>query len=148
MMKGILLDLPDVIPAAHRHILESGLENRCQLTSGSFRENDLPKGADAISLIRVLFDHEDEVVADLLRKSCEALPAGGRLIISEPMSGGARPDLAGDVYFSFYTMAMGTGRVRSGKRIAEMCEASGFTRVKLPNAFRPYVTSTLVCRKP
>ena len=119
-----------------------------RLTPGSFRDGPLPKGADAISLVRVLYDHADGTVTDLLAKVFEALPPGGRLIVTEPMSGGDRPDVAGDVYFNFYTMAMGTGCVRSAVRIAEMCEGVGFGDVKIPRAPRPYVTSALTCRKP
>jgi demethylspheroidene O-methyltransferase len=93
---------------------------------GSFRDDPLPAGADAISLVRVLYDHADATVGALLAKVRQALPAGGRLIISEPMSGGARPDPATDVYFAVYTLAMGTGRTRSAVEIAALCSAAGF----------------------
>lgn len=144
---AILFDLPEVAPAARATFEHTGLEGRVVLRSGSFRDHPLPEGADAISLIRVLFDHDDRTVSDLLFKVHAALPAGGRLIISEPMSGGTKPELAGDVYFSFYTMAMGTGCVRSARRIAEMCEAAGFGNVKFPRSRRPYVTTAVVCTK-
>ena len=105
-------------------------------------------GADAISLIRVLYDHDDDTVTDLLAKAYAALPPGGRLIVSEPMSGGAKPDPICDVYFAFYTMAMGTGRTRSAARIAELCEAAGFHQVRAATSPRSYVTSALSCSKP
>mgnify|MGYP005841250225 CR=1 FL=1 len=143
-----VLDLPEVIPAATRRLARLGVASRITCRSGSFREGPLPGGADAISLIRVLYDHDDTTVADLLAKAFAALPPGGRLIVSEPMSGGARPDPVGDVYFAFYTMAMGTGRTRSAARIAAMCNAAGFERVHIPRAPRPYVTSALTCVKP
>lgn len=147
-MTAQLLDLPGVIPSAERNFAQAGLGGRVRLMPGSFRDGPLPKGADAISLVRVLYDHADGTVTDLLAKVFEALPPGGRLIVTEPMSGGDRPDVAGDVYFNFYTMAMGTGCVRSAVRIAEMCEGVGFGDVKIPRAPRPYVTSALTCRKP
>jgi len=142
-----LFDLPEVMPEAARRLGAAGLSGRVDLCGGSFRDEALPKGADAISLIRVLYDHADDTVADLLAKCHAALPPGGRLIVAEPMSGGARPERAGDVYFSFYTMAMGTGRVRSAARIAEMCRAAGFERVTTPRAPRPYITGALSCVK-
>jgi demethylspheroidene O-methyltransferase len=52
------------------------------------------------------------------RRVREALPPGGRMIVSEPMTGGARPSRPGDTYFALYTMAMGTGRTRSPAEIA------------------------------
>ena len=143
-----VFDLPEVVPEAGRRLGREGLGERITCLGGSFRDGALPQGADAISLIRVLYDHADDTVSDLLAKAFAALPAGGRLIVSEPMSGGAKPDPVGDVYFAFYTMAMGTGRARSAARIAEMCRAAGFVDVRSPTAPRPYVTSALVCVKP
>lgn len=143
-----VLDLPEVIPDARERLARQGLASRIACRAGSFRDGPLPEGADTISLIRVLYDHDNETVADLLAKAHAALPPGGRLIVSEPMSGGARPDPVGDVYFAFYTMAMGTGRARSAATIAAMCRAAGFERVHIPRAPRSYVTSALSCVKP
>lgn len=142
-----LLDLPEVIPSAHARLSEAGLSARLTLVPGSFRTDPLPEVADTISLIRVLYDHDDATVRALLAKVHAALPVGGRLIVAEPMAGGARPERAGDVYFAFYTMAMGTGRARSAARIAEMCRAAGFTDIRIPHSPRPFVTSALSCVK-
>ncbi|MFU8777824.1 MAG: methyltransferase [Roseovarius sp.] len=140
-----LFDLPEVIPSGRARLSEAGLSGRLTLVPGSFRSDPLPEGADTISLIRVLYDHDDATVTALLAKVHAALPPGGRLIVAEPMAGGARPERAGDVYFAFYTMAMGTGRARSAARIAEMCRAAGFADIRIPNSPRPFVTSTLSC---
>ncbi len=113
-----------------------------------FRTGPLPEGADAISLIRVLYDHSDETVTDLLAKCYAALPSGGRLIISEPMTGGTHPTRAGDAYFALYTLAMRTGRTRSAYEIKSLCHAAGFEDVKTPAARRPFVTSCVEARKP
>lgn len=145
---GMLFDLPQVMPAAEARLKAAGLSDRISLHPGSFRDGDLPRGADVICLIRVLYDHDDETVTALLRKVFEALPPGGRLIVSEPMSGGARPERAGDVYFAFYTMAMGTGQVRSAARIAEMCQAAGFADLHVPAPRRAFITSALSGVKP
>lgn len=142
-MRGTLVDLPAVIPAAEARLSEAGLAGRASLSPGNFRLDPLPEGADAVSLVRVLYDHADDTVADLLAKIHAGLPKGGRLIVSEPMSGGTRPDRATDVYFAFYTMAMGTGRVRSAARIAEMCRAAGFGKIRIARAPRPYITCAL-----
>lgn len=133
-----LFDLPEVVAGARL----SGV----RIIPGSFRDGVLPTGADAISLIRVLYDHSDATVAALLAACRAALPAGGRLIISEPMSGGARPDPATDVYFAIYTMAMQTGRTRSGDEIAALARAAGFQSVTPAKTLRPFVTSALVAR--
>ncbi|MCR9146516.1 MAG: acetylserotonin O-methyltransferase [Rhodobacteraceae bacterium] len=146
--RAVLFDLPQVMPSAETRVRDLGLAERVTLQGGSFREDALPRGADVISLIRVLYDHDDETVTALLRAVYEALPPGGRLIVSEPMAGGARSERAGDLYFAFYTMAMGTGRARSPERIAQMCQDAGFQEMRIPRAPRPYITSALNCVRP
>jgi demethylspheroidene O-methyltransferase len=143
-----LFDLPPVVPGATARFAAAGMADRVTVSSGSFRDDPLPRGADAVSLVRVLYDHGDDTVADLLAAVYEVLPPGGRLVISEPMGGGARPDRAGDVYFAFYTMAMQTGRARSAEEIAELCETAGFCAVRCPAPARNFVTRVVTAEKP
>lgn len=145
--KLTLFDLPNVAHLADARFAQNGLSARTDIYSGSFRKDALPQGPDAISLIRVLYDHADETVQALLSKVYDTLPVGGRLIISEPMLGGARPDRPGDAYFALYTLAMGTGKTRSASEIMQLCRNAGFDSVKAPAARRPFITSTLVATK-
>ena len=144
----MLFDLPEVAPSAAQRFEVESMTPRAQIMSGSFREDKLPEGADAISLIRVLYDHSDETVTDLLAKCYAALPSGGRLIISEPMTGGVQPTRAGDAYFALYTLAMRTGRTRSAYEVKSLCHAAGFEDVKSPAPRRAFVTSCVEARKP
>jgi demethylspheroidene O-methyltransferase len=138
-----LFDLPAVVPAAQDRFGAAGMTDRTQIVSGSFRDQPLPRGADMISLVRVLYDHSDETVADLLAAAYAALPTGGRIVISEPMTGGAAPHRAGDAYFALYCMAMRTGRARSADRIAALLQQAGFNSLRLPKAARPFITSVV-----
>lgn len=142
-----LFDLPQVVPGAEARFAAAGMADRVTIEPGSFRDDAIPQEADAISLIRVLYDHSDDTVAQLLSEVFDALPAGGRLIISEPMGGGARPDPAGDVYFAFYTMAMQTGRTRSADEIGALCAAAGFENIRSARPARNFVTRTLTAQK-
>jgi demethylspheroidene O-methyltransferase len=141
-MRRTLFDLPAVVAGA---VARLGPE--VAILPGSFRDDPLPMGADAISLVRVLYDHGDDTVAALLASCFKALPPGGRLIVSEPMSGGGRPDPATDVYFAIYTLAMQTGRTRSGAEIAGMLRKAGFSVASPARSLRPFVTSALVAGK-
>lgn len=142
-----LFDLPDVAPQAQARFEAAQQMGRVELCAGSFREDALPRGADAISLIRVLYDHSDSTISELLGKVYTALPVGGRLIISEPMSGGASPSGPGDAYFAFYTMAMRTGRARSAEEIADFCRKAGFEQIVTPKPQRAFVTSVVTAQK-
>ena len=135
-----LFDLPDVVALADvpDHVARHG---------GSFRNDPLPQGADAISLVRVLYDHRDDTVRALLGRTYDALPAGGRVLVVEPMSGGTRPDPHTDVYFSVYTMAMQTGRTRSAQQICTLLKAAGFANMKVINTHRPFITGAISAQK-
>ncbi|MDA8585508.1 methyltransferase [Rhodobacteraceae bacterium] len=143
----MLFDLQKVVPAAHPRFATAGMTARVRIAGGSFVHDPIPEGADAISLVRVLYDHSDSTVADLLARCHDALPEGGRLYISEPMSGGDAPTRAGDVYFALYTLAMQTGKTRSVAEIASLCVSAGFEIVAKPKPFRPFVTGCLMARK-
>ncbi len=135
-----VFDLPAVLAGAR---LPPGIA----ALPGSFRDDTLPQGADAISLVRVLYDHSDATVAALLARVHAALPPGGRIIISEPMSGGVRPDPTTDVYFAFYCMAMQTGRTRSAAEIAALLAQAGFHGMRALPGPRPFVTSVVTAAK-
>lgn len=143
----MLFDLPMVVQGAQARFAEAGLAGRTAIHPGSFRDDPLPEGADVISLVRVLYDHADETVAALLRTVYEALPPGGRLIVSEPMSGGTRPDPQTDVYFAFYTLAMQTGRTRSQAEIMDLCRTAGFSGLRAEPVRRSYITSVVTAVK-
>lgn len=137
-----LFDLPEVVAGA-----DAGLAG-LRVAPGSFRDDALPTGADTLSLVRVLYDHPDTLVDTLLAKAFAALPPGGRLIVSEPMSGGAKPDPQTDIYFAIYTMAMRTGRTRSAAEISQALAQAGFSVVPPRAAPRPFITSVIEARRP
>jgi demethylspheroidene O-methyltransferase len=146
-LRAVVFDLPSVVPTATERLVAAGLDDRVRVAAGSFRDDVLPTGADAVSMIRVLYDHADATVVALLARAHDALPPGGLLVVSEPMTGGGRPTVAGDGYFALYTMAMGTGRARSPARIAELLGQAGFVEVAVRPSRRPFVTTAITARR-
>ena len=138
-----LFDLPAVLEGARRRPALQTLRDRLQLTPGDFRADPFPTDADTISLIRVLYDHNDETVQTLLKKVFDHLPDGGRIVVSEPMLSDTKPYAPTDAYFAFYTLAMGTGQTRSPNRIAELLRAAGFSNVQKPRTKRRFITSVV-----
>ena len=96
---------------------------------GDFFADSLPQGADAISLVRILHDHNDQPVRRLLASVHAALPPGGTVVIAEPLSGPGEGRV-GDAYFGFYMMAMGSGRPRSFAEIEALLKHAGFESVR------------------
>jgi len=143
-----LLDLPAVAGPGMERFAEAGVAHRACVTGGKFRADALPAGADGGSLGRVLYDHGDDTVRTLLAKVHGLLPERGRVIVVEPMSGGAAPTRAGDAYFGLYCMAMGTGRARSAAEIGALLEGAGFSRIRAHRTRRPFITGLVEARKP
>ncbi|MEM1272538.1 MAG: methyltransferase [Pseudomonadota bacterium] len=139
MLRGRLVDLPGVTAEPHARIMQSPAD---------FRTDALPKGADGISLIRVLYDHSDDTVTALLTKVFDVLPPKGRILISEPMSGGSQPSRFGDVYFALYCMAMRTGTVRDPAQISALLTRAGFVSVRVARMDRPFITQAVTAEKP
>ncbi|MGJ5202028.1 methyltransferase [Bradyrhizobium sp. HKCCYLR20261] len=141
-----LFDLPGVAGIAQERLAQAGLADRTTITAGSFHDDPLPAGADVISLIRVVHDHDDDAVARLLAKVRAALPDGGVLLLGEPMR-----DMAGGsdgvaAYFEIYLRAMGQGRPRSAARLRELLSMAGFSQVRVLRTRIPLIASVIVAK--
>ena len=126
-----LFDLPAVVERARRRFAGTSLESRLTVHGGDFYVDDLPTGADVVSLIRVIHDHDDDRATALLKSVRRCLSADGILLLAEPMSGTPGAETVGDAYFAFYLMAMGSGRPRSPEQLSAMLRAAGFARSRL-----------------
>jgi demethylspheroidene O-methyltransferase len=127
-LRLMLLDLPPVAARAQAHFEASGIA--AQAVGGDAIAGNLPQGADIISFVRVLHDHDDAAVLAMLRHAREALPTDGTLLIAEPMSGTPGAEPIGDAYFGFYFLAMGQGRSRTPEALEALLHGAGFINVR------------------
>lgn len=146
-LKVMLFDLPEVAARARARFAAAGLGDRAQAIGGDFRRDSLPRGADAISLVRVLHDHDDSDATLLLRRAHEALSPGGRLAIVEPLAGTRGAETSGDGYFGFYLLAMGSGRPRTPAEIAALARPVGWRRFTEAPTPLPLITRVLLARR-
>lgn len=123
-----LFDLSPVVDRARMRLAVLG--ERVEFTGGSFLHDDLPTGFDLISLVRVLHDHDDGPALELLKRVHNALPPGGKVLVAEPMAQTRGAEAAGDAYFGFYLLAMGSGKPRSATAITALLTSAGFMRVR------------------
>jgi demethylspheroidene O-methyltransferase len=111
-LRLLLVDLPAVADRARVRFAREGLAERALALGGDLRTGPWPDGADVVSLIRVIHDHDDDTALQILRGARRALTSGGTLVLAEPMAEtpGARSVGA---YFELYLLAMGSGRPRT-----------------------------------
>jgi demethylspheroidene O-methyltransferase len=145
-LNALLFDLPPVAELARSRLSGQGLGGRVTVHGGSFFDDPLPTGADVATLVRVLFDHDDEHALAILRAVARALPDGGTLVVAEPMAGAPGAHAMGDAYFGFYLLAMGRGRPRSAAELTALLEVAGFSAVRPLRTRLPLQAGVLVAR--
>ncbi|MGH3251030.1 MAG: methyltransferase [Trebonia sp.] len=123
-MRGILLELERVVPAAREYLAASGAGDRCEFVAGDFFTT-MPAGADAYFVAHVIHNWDDERAVALLRKIRAAIPDHGRLLILEqPLPDDDSPHLGKDLDIRMLTVQY--GRERSHGEYSALLAAAGF----------------------
>lgn len=135
-----LFDLPPVAARA-----AARLGTRVTATGGDMRRDKLPTGADLLTLVRVIHDHDDAAAMDILRTARAATPSDGTLLLAEPMLDAPGAEAVG-AYFILYLLALGSGRPRRQAELTAMLNAAGFSRVRPARTGNPLITSMLVAQ--
>jgi demethylspheroidene O-methyltransferase len=146
-LKLILFDLPAVAERARRRFTSVGLESRARAIGGDFLKDDLPRGADVLTLIRVVHDHNDDGATVILRAAHRALSPKGVLLVAEPMMGTPGAETVGDAYFGFYLLAMGRGKARNPQDLQQMLLTAGFSSTQLLRTRQPLQSRLILARR-
>lgn len=147
-LRLMLFDLPAVAEQARARLAAAGLAARATVTGGDFRVDPLPAGADVVSVVRVLYDHDDATVLAILRAARAALPRGGTVLVAEPMAGMRGAEAMGGAYFGFYLLAMRGGRARTPEQIARLLREAGFERPRAVPTRLPIQTGLVRAEAP
>jgi len=143
----MLFDLPEVCEKA-RLSLETypqDLTSRISLHPGNFFQEELPKGADTIVMMRIMHDWPQEHVKLLAAKAFAALPSGGTLLIYETFKDqGPRPGDAALISLLLLLISPG-GECRTFTEMYSILRDVGFTSIELIPTV--YFYGLLVARK-
>jgi demethylspheroidene O-methyltransferase len=145
-LQFMLFDLPMVVDRARPRFSTSGLAGRVQIFGGSFLTDPLPGGADIVSLVRVIHDHDDDSAIAILRAVRRALPKDGVVLVAEPMSGIPGTEAVADAYFGFYLLAMGRGKARTPAQLGALLKTAGFEQPRLFSTHLPLQASLMAAR--
>jgi demethylspheroidene O-methyltransferase len=136
-----LFDLPSVAEEARARL--GSVASHTRIHGGSFFTDKLPEGADVVTLVRVLLDHDDGAALQILRNVRQAISPGGTLLVAETLSEMRGAERVSDAYFGMYLMAMGSGRPRSFATLSRLLETAGFSKPKLVKTRHPMLTSLI-----
>jgi hypothetical protein len=129
-MKGILADLPEVVPGAQQRIRSLSLENRCRTEVIDFFKA-VPAG-DAYIMKHIIHDWNDEQAATILHNCHKAFTdkkKGKVLLLESVINADNAPHFA--KWLDLEMLVFPGGRERTEREFAELFEKSGFklTRV-------------------
>jgi (2Fe-2S) ferredoxin/predicted O-methyltransferase YrrM len=116
LLRVDLLDLPDVLKIAQRHIDEAGLGHRIKTRPGDLRTDALGQGFDLILISAICHMLSPDENRDLLKRSHAALAPNGRVIISDFI---LEPDKTAPKHAALFALNMLVG-TRDGNSYSEI----------------------------
>ncbi|WP_411757569.1 methyltransferase [Streptomyces venezuelae] len=124
-LTGVVFDTADGLAEAANTLARHGLEKRCALVAGDFFKA-VPQGSDVYLVKSILHDWTDAQAVTILRHCRQVLPAGGVVLIVEPVL----PELVGSedegTYLSDLNMMVNVGgRERTREDFEELCRQAG-----------------------
>lgn len=133
-LRGVVFELPTIVPSAEKAAAEAGLSERLTVTGGDFFASVPP--ADLYLLKYILHDWDDEACVKILRNCREAMNPGGRIAIIELVIGeigesGPAPLL------DLNMLVLMRGRERSLGEYRRLLQAAGFGTVKVMRTNTP-----------
>ncbi len=142
----MLFELPAVAELARAKLSELIESERARVFEGDFLREPLPRGADLVSLVRVVHDHDDEAALTIFEAVKAALPRGGSLLVAEPLAEAPGAARVGDAYFGLYLLAMGQGRARTYSELKALLRRAGFDRIRQVRTRQPLAGGLIVAR--
>ncbi|MBA3974904.1 MAG: homocysteine methyltransferase [Candidatus Solibacter sp.] len=127
-MRGIVFELPQVIPHAQSYIDKSPAAARLRALPGDFFSDPLPP-ADLYALGRILHDWPEDRIRALLARIHDALPPGGAILIAETLLDDAHVGPVHSLMQSLNMLVCTEGRERSVPEYAALLESAGFSQI-------------------
>lgn len=147
-LRATVFDLPHVAAIAAGKIAEAGLTDRIETAGGSFFEQ-LSGDHDVHLLSMILHDWDEAKNRALLRRSFEALPSGGAVVISELLVNDEKTGPAPAALMSL-NMLIETagGRNYTPAEYSAWLEEAGFRHVETVWFDAPAANGAVIGRKP
>jgi acetylserotonin N-methyltransferase len=146
-LRATVMEIGAVCAEADGYIAKAGLAPRVRTEAINMFTQVWPSGYDAHFLSNILHDWSDDTCRLLVKKSFDALPAGGRIVLHEMLMDddgcGPLPAAA----FSLLMLLGTRGRQYSLPELRSFLEPAGFTGIEACSTGGGYY-SLVVARKP
>jgi hypothetical protein len=133
--RGIVFDLPNIVPSAHKTLADHGLAGRVDVQAGDFFDS-VPT-ADVYVLSSVLHDWDDEPCLQVLRTIRNAAAPGARLVVAEsviPPGDTPHPFKLIDLTM----LVLSGGRERTAGEFDNLLDAAGITMDRIVPTPTPF----------
>ena len=131
-LEGIVYDLEYNREAAEKGLATTDDTNRVRFETGNFFEDELPTGTDVILMSHVLHDWGRDRCLTILRRSHEALPAGGVVLTAEFL---LNEEKTGPLLAAFQGLHVFYSNIEArqwtGSEIAAMMVEAGFSETEI-----------------
>jgi 3-hydroxy-5-methyl-1-naphthoate 3-O-methyltransferase len=146
-LQATVLEIKTICAEADRYIADAGVAQQVKTLALNMFTQDWPRGHDAHFFSNILHDWSDETCKMLVRKSFEALPAGGRIVLHEMLmdDDGCGPEAT--AAFSLLMLIGTKGRQYSLPELRVFLEAAGFIDIESAQTGGGYY-SLVVASKP
>lgn len=122
-LRGVLIDLPQVIERAREQLRAARLEERCALVAGDFFAS-VPPGADVYVLRHIVHDWDDDRAARLLRNCRTAMHIRSKLLLVESIVPPGNEPAPGK-FLDLVMLALTGGRERTEPEYESLLAAAG-----------------------
>jgi len=125
-LAATVLEKPPVHTIAARAIANRGCSEKVRAVAGDMLDGPLPADADVHLYSNVLHDWDEPVVRELVRKSFEALPSGGLIVIHDAFLNAAKDGPLHVAEYSVLLMHSSEGRCYSTREMEQYLADAGF----------------------
>ncbi|WP_308205983.1 methyltransferase [Mycobacterium intermedium] len=135
--RGVLFEIPDVVPGAQSLLRKLGVAERIQIETGSFFDG-VPAGADLYFLKHIIHDWPDDQAVTILRNVRAAGGADARVVLAELVIPDHDRDFVGKWADLEMLLGLDGSRERTEDEYGTLLATAGFKMTRVIPTASPY----------
>jgi SAM-dependent methyltransferase len=147
-LRATVFDLPHVVDIAAEKIADADHRDRIATHSGDFFTDPLPPGHDVHLYSMIMHDWNEQNDRLLLRKSFDALPSGGTILISELLVDDDKTGPPAAALMSLNMLIETEGRNYTEREYSAWLTDAGFVEPRAVRFDAPGANGVVIARKP